>query len=87
MFRAIVTHTFAVQGRGTALALDIVDGEVQTGDTVQLEIGPGRALELPVRAVEFIDWDVIDDDERGQPAIVVDGISPSEVPEDAVVSS
>jgi translation elongation factor EF-Tu-like GTPase len=86
VLRAIVTSSFALTGRGTALTLEILEGSVKTGEAVRLAMGD-RFVEATVRSVEFVDHDVSRPRYRAAPAIVIEGLAPSEVPPGTPVSS
>jgi GTPase len=86
VLRGFVTSSFALTGRGTVLTLKILEGSVKAGDAVRLAMS-ARSVEVRVRSVEFVDYDVGRPSCRAEPAILIEGLAPSEVPPGTPVSS
>ncbi|WP_242354782.1 MULTISPECIES: hypothetical protein [unclassified Anaeromyxobacter] len=86
MIRAVVTSSFALAGGLTVLTLEILEGSVKSGDAVHVAMAD-RSAEVTVRSVEFVDYDIGRPTFRSEPAIVVEGIAPSEAPAGAIISS
>ncbi len=57
-FRAVLTRSFEVNGRGTVLCVDIVDGAVKRGDRLAVPMQGGSTSVVPVLGVDFVDIDV-----------------------------
>jgi len=57
-FRAMVKGAFELTGRGTVVAVEILDGTVAAGDQVLVPIVGGQERRVAVRAIGFIDRDV-----------------------------
>jgi len=50
----IVNHIFGITNRGLVLAGDIIDGIINSGDSIQLELN-GLPIQLKIKSVEYVD--------------------------------
>lgn len=83
MLRASVLFAFEIPSRpGTYVVLKMEEGALRVGQTVSLKLADGprsfevRAVELALRRAPYV---------HENPAILIDGISPGDVPVGALV--
>ena len=78
-FRARLTRTFELAGRGTILCVDILEGSVRTGDKLIVSIDGGETRTVVVRGVDFVDFDVGSPAARAEVALTITELRPSEL--------
>jgi translation elongation factor EF-Tu-like GTPase len=76
VFRARVEAAFCLAGRGTFVAVEILDGEIRVGDEIKVPVVAGERREATVSAVEFIDHV---SEQRANIGLGVVGVEPGEV--------
>jgi hypothetical protein len=76
VFRARIKAAFSVAGRGTFVAVEILDGEIQAGHRISVPLLSGERPEAEVSVVDFIDHV---SNRRGDVALGVVGVGPGEV--------
>jgi GTPase len=67
-----------ITGRGTVLAVDVLEGEIRAGDMISIGMVGGRRT-VTVRSVEFIDRDIGKPTFRCWVGLMIDGVRAADV--------
>ena len=68
-FRATIRRAFELTGRGTVIAVEIVEGAVTPGDKLVVPTADGYTCVVEVREVGFLDFDIGRDTFRAEVAL------------------